>query len=184
MMRFDPCVSLSAMQIPRRLCYTILALGAHGVLANSGTPATLPTFAELEAARATIGQIRITPHNVFDLSINEENNALYRLVNRLHVPTRVEVIDRALLFKTGERVSRQKIEETERLLRASRIRYDVEIKPVAYRDGLVDIEVSTRDAWTLDATGTFSRAGGENKTSYGVKEIGRASCRERVLASV
>ena len=158
------------MQIPRRLCYTILALGAHGVLANSGTPATLPTFAELEAARATIGQIRITPHNVFDLSINEENNALYRLVNRLHVPTRVEVIDRALLFKTGERVSRQKIEETERLLRASRIRYDVEIKPVAYRDGLVDIEVSTRDAWTLDVTGTFSRAGGENKTSYGVKE--------------
>ena len=66
--------------------------------------------------------------------------------------------------------SRQKIEETERLLRASRIRYDVEIKPVAYRDGLVDIEVSTRDAWTLDATGTFSRAGGENKTSYGASK--------------
>lgn len=150
---------------------TVLNLpAATPAIAGPTASTNLPSFAELENARATIGQIRITPNNVFDLTIEAENNALYRLVNRLHIPTRSEVIARVLLFKSGERVSRRKIEETERLLRASRTRYDVEIKPIALNNGVVDIEVSTRDAWTLDVTGNFSRAGGENKTSFGVKE--------------
>ena len=135
------------------------------------TPATgLPGFAELEAAGAIIGKIQINPQNIFDLSDDAENNAAYRLVNRLHVPTRADVIARVLLFKRGQRISVQKIDETERLLRASRTRYDVEIKPVAYKDGIVDIEVSTRDAWSLDFTGNFSRSGGSNKTAFGLKE--------------
>ena len=75
-----------------------------------------------------------------------------------------------LLFKSGDRLSRQKIEETERLLRASSTRYDVYIKPLAYQDGVVDIEVATRDTWTLNVTGGYSRAGGDNKTSFGIAE--------------
>ena len=164
------------IQTCRVMLSTLFALtaltlpAATPAFAEPAASTNLPSFTELENARATIGQIRITPNNVFDLTVDAENNALYRLVNRLHVPTRMDVIARVLLFKSGERVSRQKIEETERLLRASRTRYDVEIKPVALNDGVVDIEVSTRDAWTLDVTGNFSRAGGENKTSFGVKE--------------
>jgi hemolysin activation/secretion protein len=92
------------------------------------------------------------------------------MVNRLHIPTRVEVIAKVLLFKSGQRVSVQKIDETERLLRASSIRYDVDITPIAYKDGVVDIEVSTRDTWSLDFTGTYSRSGGNNKTAFGLKE--------------
>lgn len=153
------------------LLAALMALSAFANAAETTSAhSALPTFAELESARATIGHIRITPHNVFDLSIKGEDNAIYRWANRLHIPTRVDVIEKVLLFKSGERLSRQKIEETERLLRASRTRYDVEIKPVAVRDGVVDIEVSTRDAWSLDLTGTFSRAGGDNKSSFGVKE--------------
>ena len=32
--------------------------------------------------------------------------------------------------------------------------------PAAYHDGIVDIDVVTRDAWTLDFTGRVSRSGG------------------------
>ena len=42
------------------------------------------------------------------------------------------------------------IEETERLLRGNAYLYDVDIRPVAYHDGVVDIEVQTRDTWSLD----------------------------------
>ncbi len=139
------------------------------VFAQSNTPA-LPDFAALEKAGATIGRITINPQNIFNLNDDHENGSLYRLVNRLHVSTKPEVIAKVLLFKSGDRVSVQKIDETERLLRASSIRYDVEIKPTAYKDRVVDIEVMTRDSWTLDFTGNFSRSGGNNKTAFGLKE--------------
>ncbi len=150
---------------------TLLITQAGGVVAQSPAP-TLPDFAALEKAGATIGQIKINTQNIFDLEDAEENTFLYRLANRLHFPTRPDVVSKVLLFKTGDRISVQKIDETERLLRASGIRYEVEIKPIAYKDKdrVVDIEVSTRDSWTLDITANYSRSGGNNKTAYGLKE--------------
>lgn len=177
MIEFDCRFTRSFLGLTRvapLLLWLLFASAANPTSANSAETSSangVPlSFAELESAGATIGQVRITPHNVFDPSIKGEDNAIYRWVNRLHIPTRVDVIEKVLLFKRGEKVSRQKIEETERLLRASRTRYDVEIKPANYRNGVVDIDVSTRDAWSLDATGNFSRAGGDNKTSFGIKE--------------
>ena len=73
----------------------------------------LPSLAELEAAGAIIGNIRIGAKNIFDLDDAEENNALFRLANRLHVPTRTPVVESSLLFKRGERISRRKIDDTE-----------------------------------------------------------------------
>ena len=131
---------------------------------------SVPTFAQLESAGAVIREIRINPQNIFNLDDSDENNWLFRLANRLHIGTRPSVIEKILLFKSGERVSIQKIEETERLLRSVRFLYDVEIKPVAHADGMVDIEVVTRDTWTIDVTGSLSRSGGNNKTSIGLKE--------------
>ena len=172
MMRLGSDCCFVTLRGARRLLSICGVLAAQAAIANVSDTATagLPGFAELESAGAIIGQIRVTPHNVFDLSNEDENNAVYRLVNRLHIPTRAGVIARVLLFKSGERVSVRKIDETERLLRASSSRYDVEIAPVAYKDGIVDIDVSTRDAWSLDFTGTYSRSGGNNKTAFGLKE--------------
>ena len=172
MMRLDFDCCFVTLRGARRLFSICGVLAAQAAIANVTVTSTtgLPGFAELESAGAIIGQIRITPHNIFDLANEDENNALYRLANRLHIPTRVDVIERALLFKSGQRVRRQTIEETERLLRGSGTRYDVEIIPIAFRDGVVDIEVSTRDSWSLDLTGSYSRAGGNNKTSFGIKE--------------
>ena len=145
----------------------LAALAAGGARAQA---APVPSFAELEAQHAKIGAIRIDARNVFDLDDPRENNAIFRAVNALHVTTRPHVIERVLLFKSGEPVSARLIEETERLLRANLYLYDATIVPAAYHDGVVDIDVVTRDAWTLDITGKVSRSGGTNSTQFGVKD--------------
>lgn len=107
---------------------------------------------------------------MFDLTDPRENNRLYRLANKLHINTRPEVIRSTLLFKTGDALSVRLIEESERLLRASRYLYDVSIQPIAYRDGVADIEVRTRDTWTFEPGVSFSRAGGENTGRISLEE--------------
>lgn len=152
-----------------------LAGPAAGVLllmaasAASGEEA-LPSFAELEAAGATIGEIRVVSQNVFDLEDPKEDKLLFRWANALHVRTRPGVIHRALLFKQGEPVSVRLIDETERVLRNSRYIYDVRFRPVAYRDGVVDIEVEARDSWTLDVGVSAGRSGGSNSSGMHIKD--------------
>jgi len=130
----------------------------------------MPTFAELEAAGARIGEIRVDAGNIFDLNDPRENNFLFRLANTLHIRTRPQVIREALLFESGQPVSVQKIEETERLLRGYDFLYDVLIRPVAVHDGVVDIEVRTRDTWSLDVSASASREGGANKGRISIAE--------------
>jgi hypothetical protein len=130
----------------------------------------IQSFAELEAAEALIGEVRIDGRNIFDLEDQKENGLLYRAANAMHIQTRGWFVRRQLLFKPGERVSVRLIEETERLMRSNRIFYDVSIVPVGYRDGVVDIEVRTRDTWTLELGGSASRAGGVNKTVSSVQD--------------
>ncbi len=129
----------------------------------------IPSFAELEAAGATIGEIRILNLDIFDTSDPKEDKLLFRWANTLHIQTQVGVIERALLFRRGEKLSANLIEETERVLRSTRYLYDVHIRAVAYREGVVDIEVQTRDTWTLDPGLSAGRSGGAN--SSGVKLI-------------
>jgi outer membrane protein assembly factor BamA len=136
-------------------------------------PATgekIPSFAELEAAGAWIGEVRIVTRNIFDLQDPREDNVFYRAANAIHIQTRTSVIEDKILFKPGDRVSVHAIEETERLLRTNRFLYDVSIVPVAYHDGVVDVEVSTRDTWTLQPGLSASRTGGSNRTNVGLTD--------------
>lgn len=148
-----------------------LLLGALlwiGVLLAGGqaqASTALPSFAELEAAGATIGEIRVRPQEIFDTSDPAENHALFRFANRLHIPTHEGVIRRAILFRTGEPVSVRLIDETERLLRSNRYLYDVSIQPVALQGGVVDIEVLTRDTWSLSVGAGVSTSGGERSSN-------------------
>jgi hypothetical protein len=130
----------------------------------------LRQFQVLEGSGAVIGEIRVDTRNIFNLEDPAESGLFYSTINRLHPVTRPQVIRRMLLFSSGEKVSVQKIEETERILRSFRNINDVDIRPVTRADGKVDIEVRTRDSWSLDLTGSYSRSGGDNKSSYGVKE--------------
>ncbi len=128
------------------------------------------SFAELQQAGALVGEIRIITRDIFDLDDPKENTALFRLANKLHIRTRPRVIQGMLLFKSGEPVSVSLIEETERLLRSNNYLYDVSIRPVAYHDGIVDIEVTTRDTWTLNPGLSFGRGGGVNSGGIGLEE--------------
>ena len=132
--------------------------------------AAAPPFAELEAADARIGEVVVRTGDVFDTDDPKEDATLYRWANALHIRTRAGVIESALLFKRGDRVSVAVIEETERLLRGERYLYDVAIRPTAYRDGVVDIEVVTRDSWSLIPAVSISRAGGKNSTGIRLRE--------------
>jgi hypothetical protein len=145
---------------------------AHEAPAPGGPrPAVAPpTFAELEAAQARIGDVRVVTRDIFDIDDPAEDRRPFRWANALHVKTRPEVVERALLFKSGEPVSVRLIEETERLLRSTTYLYDVRIRPLAVRDGVVDIEVATRDTWTLDPGLKAGRAGGTNTSSISLKE--------------
>ena len=154
-----------------RLCLAALAAAAGlGCAQHAAAQQSLPTFAELEAAGARIGEIRVRPEDMFDLDDPRENNRLFRLANKLHINTRPHVIRRALLFKSGDPVSVRVIDETERLLRGYRYLYEVTIRPIAVRDGEVDIEVLTRDTWSLEPGFSFSRAGGENTGRLSLEE--------------
>jgi len=151
--------------------YACFALSIHPATAQDPQRDTLiPSFADLEAAGAVIGEIRVDNRNIFDLDDPKENALLFRLANTLHIRTRPSVIARQLLFKSGEPVSVRLIDESERLLRASRYLYDVTIRPIAYRDGVVDIEVSTQDTWTFEPGIRFSRQGGSNTSAATLKE--------------
>ena len=130
----------------------------------------LPSFTELEAAGARVGEIRVLNNNIFDTDDPKENKRLFRWANALHIRTRPGVIERALLFKTGDRLTVRLIDETERVLRSNRYLYDVQIRPVTYHDGVVDIEVSTRDTWSLDPGVSVGRSGGSNSSGIHLNE--------------
>ncbi|MDQ5848217.1 MAG: hypothetical protein M3544_04535, partial [Pseudomonadota bacterium] len=142
----------------------------HAAAQEAAKKPAAPSFAELEAAGAVIGEVRINTQNIFDLDDPGENNPLFRLANRLHIRTRARSIERELLFRRGERVSARVIDETERLLRARDHLYDVVIEPIAYRDGVVDIEVRTRDTWSFEPGISFGRGGGKTSGEISLKE--------------
>ncbi|MEO8281222.1 MAG: BamA/TamA family outer membrane protein [Ideonella sp.] len=150
----------------------LLLLASLQASAHAQAPleAPLPGFAELEAAGVKFGEIRIVADDIFDTSDPREDRLLFRWANSLHIQTRPSVIRRALLFKSGERVSERLIDETERLLRSNRYLYDVQFRPVAVHDGVVDIEVRTRDTWSLDPGFSVGRSGGSNSTGIHLKE--------------
>jgi len=130
----------------------------------------LPSAEALEAADAVIGEIVIDRQNIFDLSDPEENNWLYRMANRLHIVTQKRTIQKQLLFKSGDPLSAQLLEESGRILRQRRYLYTAEIEPVSVEDGVVDVAIHTRDVWSLFPDLTLSRSGGENTTEFGLEE--------------
>jgi hypothetical protein len=151
----------------RGICTAVLWLFFGTAFAQ---PAALPSFAELEARGAVIGEIRVFTDNIFDRNDPDENNALFRAANALHIRTRPWLIERVLLFKSGQPVSKRVIEETERVIRQTTTVYEVSIRPVALRDNVVDIEVRTRDTWTLQPGLRFRREGGATSAALNIKE--------------
>lgn len=129
------------------------------------------TAEQLEADGFQVGNIVLETMNVFDLSDERENNFLFRLVNRLHIVTRDETIEKQLLLQPGDSYSVRLAAESERILRRRNYLYEATIKPINAADGRVDLHVLTRDVWTLKPGLTASRSGGENKFGIELEEL-------------
>lgn len=134
-------------------------------------PAGIPDDATLESAGARIGTVTLRVLDVFDTTRADENTRLYRLANRLHINTRETTIRDRLLFREGEVYQGRLLEETERLLRDTRYLYDASVRPVRYADGRVDVEVVTRDVWTLNPGVSFGRKGGKSTSGIELEEL-------------
>ena len=145
------------------------ALGAASDLPHAW-PQGLPGGEELEAAGAVIGEIEIRTEDVFDPERPDESGWVYRTANKLHIVTRHRVIRSQLLFKTGQPYVHRVVQETERILRANDYLYDAVIRPSSFDGTTVNLEVRTRDTWTLNPGINFNRQGGENSGSLELEE--------------
>jgi outer membrane translocation and assembly module TamA len=140
--------------------------------AGDGNPPAqlLPPDTELEAAGARIGSITIESRQIFDVDDPRENYGIYRLANRLHMRTRESTVRAQLLFREGQPYRRQALEESERNLRQLDFLREPRVRPVRYRDGLVDVEVGTHDVWTLQLGPSYGRSGGAGESSFEIQD--------------
>lgn len=153
------------------LVCALLASLAAPALAQGGPGAEgLPSLEALEAAGAVIGEIRIKTQDIFDLEDPREDNWLFSAANWLHVKTRPETIRRQLLFASGERLSVRVIEETTRLLRGNAYLYEADVRPIAWQDGVVDLEVVTRDTWSLQPGASAKYVGGTSSGGVSLRD--------------
>ena len=95
---------------------------------------------------------------------------MYRLANRTHIVTRESVIRRQLLIEEDAPYSQRLVDESGRILRRNLYFFDAIVRPVAVDGNRVDVEVATRDIWTLLPDLSLSRSGGENRTKFGIEE--------------
>ena len=134
-------------------------------------PQGVPSDAALEAAGARIGKVIVEPQNIFDTTNSQEDTVLFRLANRLHIRTRVSTVQDQLLFHTGELYRGRLLEESARILRGTRYLQDANIRPIAWHDGIVDVEVLTVDVWTLNPGVSYGRKGGKNTTGFEIEDL-------------
>ncbi len=87
-----------------------------------------------------IGKITIEPLDVYS-PIEAEHGSLYRLADRLHIETRRSVIREFLLFREGDAYQPERLEETERNLRALSFLKSASVTASAPHDGVVDVRV-------------------------------------------
>ena len=132
---------------------------------------SLPSDEELQQQGARIGEVLFDERDLFDVEAHDEDTTLSRLGNRLHVTTRQSTIEDQLLFKTGDPYRPALLEESARILRDTRYLRDAVIRPVAFHDGVVDVEVTTQDVWTFNPGISFGRKGGANTGGVELEEL-------------
>jgi hypothetical protein len=173
---------MTRLRIQRFLVILLAAMLPLGSIADEEDPGPLDPQ-RLEDEGVVIGQIVLVREDVFDLSDPKENNWLYRWANKLHIVTRERVIEQQLLIEPGEQFSRRLVEETERILRRNSYFYDVWITPLQRENGVVDVEVRTRDVWTLKPGFSFARSGGENRSQIKIEELNLFGWGQQVLVA-
>ena len=170
------------MKSPRRFIFLLFTLlptvppaageeaGADRGSRVVSAAAAVPADEILVERGAVIGEVYVRTDNIFDPTQEDEDKLLFHLANRLHKTTRPRVVERKLLFRSGDPYDPRLLQETARYLRSQSYLYDAEIRPVRYRDNRVDVLVVTRDVWTLSLGAGLARSGGANTFHINVEE--------------
>ncbi|MGH9315926.1 MAG: POTRA domain-containing protein [Thermoanaerobaculia bacterium] len=116
-----------------------------------------------------IGNINIQVVDVF--SPEEATRGwFYRAANAIHIETREAVIRKFLLFQEGDPYDPARLDETERNLRALGFLTMASVTAGPPHDGVVDVNVVTQDAWTLQPSLSLGSTGGVSTYSFELEE--------------
>src|SRR6478609_7194644 len=102
----------------------------------------------VSAAPLRIGKITIDSLDVYAAS-EAARGGVYRAANALHPETRDSVIHKFLLFKEGDEYKPERLAESERNLRALHFLKSATVVASEPHDGVVDVIVTTQDAWSI-----------------------------------
>ncbi|MGI9180432.1 MAG: hypothetical protein ACR2H9_08035 [Longimicrobiaceae bacterium] len=138
-----------------------------------------------ECRLGRISELFIDNRSVFDLSDPDQDDRFqwaFRLANRLHVPTREEVIRRELLFDVGDCFDPALMEESERILRRSAFIARVDIFAVRQPDGSNHVVVDTQDDWSTKVEVQMEQGTGMRPSGFRVGEDNLFGTGRRVSA--
>ncbi|NMT64445.1 BamA/TamA family outer membrane protein [Marinobacter orientalis] len=119
---------------------------------------------------ASIGQIRIVRRPIFDVSDPDQDNFLYRTLNRLNTPTWKSALRAQLVFSEGDVYEPGLLAESERVLRQREYLTAAWVGVTRVCGDEVEVTVLARDTWTLFPSVGGSRSGGENTTNTGLSD--------------
>ena len=144
----------------------------HGrsVVLLVGCCVALPRLSFASDPPLRIERIDIVRVEIFDTTRTEDRHALGSMVNALHVLTREEVIRQELLFRQGEILREDRVEESARNLRALGFLGDARIDVRKSGDSTVVVTVVTQDRWSMDMLPAFKQEGGVQTQRYTLKE--------------
>lgn len=129
-----------------------------------------PSVALAPEQQVTVGEIRVRQQKVFQ----EETPWFKRMANRYHWQTRDQVLREVLPFVQGEIIGSRQLAEAERVLRSKPYLFDAAVVVSALCDvdgeSRAQVDVISRDVWTLNPRLIFSRAGSENEVGAGVSD--------------
>lgn len=143
-----------------------------GLAILAALAASAPALAQDPDTSRRIRDIIITTRNVYDEE-TVQDAPLLKLFNKLHVPTKEEVILRELWFKPGDRVTIVKLAELERSLRGLGILGAATARFVDTEEDAeeADLHIETRDRFSLHVNASISVVGGVTQFSAGAGDI-------------
>ena len=98
-----------------------------------------PAASQEKSPTPVINAIQIVSDEVFE-EPSSGFAAFFRIANKIHVRTREQVIRRELLFAPGEPLNHERLEQTERNLRALAFLRDARIEAVPAENGDGEVE--------------------------------------------
>jgi outer membrane translocation and assembly module TamA len=126
-------------------------------------------FCILHSAFAAAQPLRVGKITINSVDVYSQKEAakgrFYRAADALHIETRDSVIRKFLLFREGDEYRPERLAETERALRALHFLKSASVTASEPHDGVVDVTVTTQDAWSIAPETQAGNRGGES--TYG-----------------